>query len=207
MLHAHHHHPPYPRLPPPRPPRPSPPSNPHPHPPPVCKLHRAPYLLPPPRARVQSPTVRQRTGYADRERRPAASRGFSLLRQLRLPLLGAWALTSSGRLWAGRTGRPQDSPCRRLHLISDSDSYATRAADGRGGYATTYLRPRDPLGTAGCGRADGATRRCTTPKAHPAVLTQRGPDYGPGAYGSRAAHLAVLTKPGPRAGSVSAGAA
>jgi hypothetical protein len=28
--------------------------------------------------------------------------------------------------------------------------------------------------SAGCGRADGATRRCTTPKAHPAILTQRG---------------------------------
>jgi hypothetical protein len=34
-----------------------------------------------------------------------------------------------------------------------------------------------------------------------------GPDYGPGAHGSRAARQAVLTKPGPRAGSASAGAA
>jgi hypothetical protein len=39
----------------------------------------------------------------------------------------------------GRTGRPHHSPCHQLHLISDSDPYATRAADGRGGYATTYL--------------------------------------------------------------------
>ena len=40
--------------------------------------------------------------------------------------------------------------------------------------APRHRRPRDHSGTAGCGRADGATRRCSTSRAHPAVLTQRG---------------------------------
>ena len=40
--------------------------------------------------------------------------------------------------------------------------------------APRHRRPRDHTGTAGCGRADGATRRCSTSRAHPAVLTQRG---------------------------------
>ena len=40
--------------------------------------------------------------------------------------------------------------------------------------APRHRRPRDHSGTAGCGRADGATRRCSTSRAHPAVLTKRG---------------------------------
>jgi hypothetical protein len=44
--------------------------------------------------------------------------------------------------------------------------------------APRHGRPRDHTGTAGCGladyAADGATRRCSTSRAHLAVLTQRG---------------------------------
>ncbi len=40
--------------------------------------------------------------------------------------------------------------------------------------APRHRQPRDHTGTVGCGRADGATRRCSTSRAHPAVLTQRG---------------------------------
>jgi hypothetical protein len=39
--------------------------------------------------------------------------------------------------------------------------------------AHRHHRPRDHTGTAVCGRVDGATRRCSTSRAHQAVLIQR----------------------------------
>jgi hypothetical protein len=106
-------------------------------------------------------------------------------------MLGAWALTSSGPPWAG----PGDLTIRfatdcisfptlirtlRVPPPSVGPNRVPGAPAGRGSRATTHLGtagwPWDPLGTASFERvdADGASRRCTTPKAHPAVWTQRG---------------------------------
>jgi hypothetical protein len=55
----------------------------------------------------------------------------AVLRQLRLPLRGAWALTSSGLPWAG-TGDLTTHHATDCISYPDSDLYSTCAADGRG---------------------------------------------------------------------------
>jgi hypothetical protein len=56
--------------------------------------------------------------------------GLSVLRKLRLPLGGAWALTGPGLPWAG-PGDLTTHHATDCTSYPDSDPYATRAAVGR----------------------------------------------------------------------------
>jgi hypothetical protein len=102
--------------------------------------------------------------------------GDSLLRQLCLPLRGAWALTSPGLPWAG----PGDLATHHATdcTYPDSDPYATRAAVGHG------TQP----GSMGRQPAAGAMRHCSVRCA-----CHRRPRDPTGLYGPSAGRGSYVT--------------
>ncbi len=105
-----------------------------------------------------------------------------VLQQLHLLLRGAWALTSLGFPWAGQGDLTTH---HALPVISMLRVPQQSVGPNRVPQAASlpwelrdniprHSQPRDPLGTTGCERANGATRPFTTPKARLAVLTQQG---------------------------------